>query len=114
MNIEEVRVFCLNLPHATEDFPFDEYTLAIRVAGKIFTLIPLDDPGKMNLKCDPERAIELREQHEGIVPGYHMNKKWWNTIFYDQLPEELVKGLIAHSYKLIVSGLPRKTRETIR
>ena len=114
MNIEEVRAFCLSMPNATEDFPFDEYVLAVRIGGKIFTLIPLNNPGRMNLKCDPEKAIELREKYDGIEPGYHMNKKTWNTIHFDQLPAALVKQLIVDSYELILNSLTRKIRETLR
>jgi predicted DNA-binding protein (MmcQ/YjbR family) len=113
MNIEDVRAFCMSLPHTTEDLPFDEHTLAIRVAGKIFTLIPLDNPGRMNLKCDPEKAILLREEYTAIQPGYHMNKKMWNTVHYDQLPAALIQELIVDSYKLIIAGLPKKTQQVI-
>ena len=101
------------MPFATEDFPFDEYVLAVRVGGKIFTLIPLNNPGRMNLKCDPEKAIELREKYEGIEPGYHMNKATWNTVNFGQLPASLVKQLIIDSYDLILKSLTRKVRENL-
>jgi predicted DNA-binding protein (MmcQ/YjbR family) len=115
MNVEQVREFCLSLPCATEDFPFDETVLAVRVNRKIFTLIPLNSNGRMNLKCDPERAIELREQYDPLIlPGYHMNKKMWNTIDFESLPEKLVKELIMHSWELIVASLPKKEQAEIR
>ena len=113
MNIEEIRDYCLSLPAATEDFPFDESVLAVRIKGKIFTLVPLDSPGQMNLKCDPERAVQLREQYDGIQPGYHMNKQHWNTVHFDKVPDKLVKDLIRHSYDLIVAALPKKIRDEL-
>ena len=110
MNVEDVRLYCLSLPHTTEDLPFGPETLALRVGGKIFTLLPIDRVGSVNLKCDPERSIELREQHPQIQPGYHMNKKWWNTVHYEELPKKLVEELICHSYHLIIAGLTKKER----
>jgi predicted DNA-binding protein (MmcQ/YjbR family) len=102
MNIEEVRNHCLNKPGAEESFPFDKETLVFKVNGKMFALLSLEDGSKINLKCDPERAVELREHHPEILPGYHMNKKHWNTVIYNQsLPESLIKELIDHSYGLI-------------
>lgn len=114
MNIEEVRAYCLALPFTTEDFPFDENTLVIRIGKKIFALIPLEKKSIMNLKCEPERAIELREKHEGIQPGYHMNKKYWNTIQFDSIPSALVKELIEHSYNLVIESLPKKIKQDLR
>ncbi|MEX1188440.1 MAG: MmcQ/YjbR family DNA-binding protein [Bacteroidia bacterium] len=113
MNVEEVRAFCLSLPHTTEDFPFDAETLAIRVAGKIFTLIPLEKPGSMNLKCDPERAIQLREEYDAIKPGYHMNKKYWNTVQFNSLTPILTKELIQHSYDLVFNSLSSKLKKEL-
>jgi predicted DNA-binding protein (MmcQ/YjbR family) len=81
MNIEELREYCLNLKGTTEEFPFDEVTLVLKVQGKMFALIPLDNPEtQIALKCDPERAITLREEYESIVPAWHFNKKHWNTV----------------------------------
>jgi predicted DNA-binding protein (MmcQ/YjbR family) len=114
MNIEEIRKFCLELPHTSEDFPFDQVTLALRVGGKIFALVPLEKGGQMNLKCDPERAIELREQYDAIQPGYHMNKAMWNTIHFDQLSPKLVKELIVHSYDLIFASLTKKKLQELQ
>ncbi len=113
MNIEEIREFSLSLPHVTEDFPFDEYTLALRIGGKIFSLIPLEKGGQMNLKCDPERAISLREEYTAIEPGYHMSKTNWNTVHFDALPSELIKDLIQHSYNLVFASLTRKVKESL-
>ncbi|MFP2996752.1 MmcQ/YjbR family DNA-binding protein [Spongiivirga sp. MCCC 1A20706] len=114
MNVEHYREYCLSKSQVTEHFPFDEVTLVFKVAGKIFTICGLERvPFQINLKCDPERAIELRETYDGlIIPGYHMNKKHWNTIFPEQLPPDLVIDLIDHSYDLIVKSLPKKIRDT--
>ena len=113
MNVEEFRVYCLSKPLVTEEFPFDETTLVFKVAGKMFALTGLDDPEfKVNLKCDPDRSVVLREEHESIRPGWHMNKKHWNTVHVDgSFPEELFVELIDHSYVLVVKSLPKKIRE---
>lgn len=98
----------------TEDFPFDETTLVLRVGGKIFALINLERNASVNLKCDPERALDLREHYEAILPGYHMNKKHWNTILLEgNLPDSLVKEMIDHSYALVLASLPGKVRAEI-
>ena len=113
MNVEEFRVYCLSKPLVTEEFPFDETTLVFKVAGKMFALTGLDDPEfKVNLKCDPDRSVELREEYESIRPGWHMSKKHWNTVHVDgSFPEELFIELIDHSYDLVVQGLPKKLRD---
>jgi predicted DNA-binding protein (MmcQ/YjbR family) len=100
----------------TEEFPFDETTLVFKVMGKMFALTGLDEPEfKVNLKCDPERSIELREHYEGIIAGFHMNKKHWNTVKPDgSLSNELFKELIDHSYDLVVKGLPKKLRDQLK
>ncbi len=115
MNIEEYRNYCLSKPCVTEHFPFDEVTLVFKVCNKIFTLSGLENqPPKINLKCDPERAISLREEYDGIItPGYHMNKKHWNTIDISNLPQGFIEELIDHSYDLIVKSLPKKIREEL-
>ena len=110
MHVEEVRNYCLSLAHATEDLPFGPQTLALRVAGKIFALLPIDSPGTVNLKCDPERSVDLREEFPQITPGYHMNKKWWNTVHYEELPKKMVEELICHSYTLILGSLTKNER----
>lgn len=112
MNIESVRDYCLSLPMATEDFPFDETTLVFRVLGKIFAMVDLHDTEWFVLKCDPDYALELRDRHTEIAPAYHMNKKHWNQLnLFGMLPDELVQSLIRHSYNLVVSKLPRKVKD---
>lgn len=110
MNIEEFRACCLEKKGVSEEFPFDADTLVFKVMGKMFALAPLERlPPQANLKCDPERAIELRESYDGaIMPGYHMSKVHWNTLFLEQLPGDLIRELINHSYGLVVSKLPKK------
>jgi predicted DNA-binding protein (MmcQ/YjbR family) len=112
MNIETYRNFCLSFPGATEELPFDENTLCFKVMGKIFSICDIDQFESINLKCDPEKAIELREMYPGIViPGYHMNKKHWNTVSMKaSLPDKLIKEWIRESYDLVVAKLPKKQR----
>ncbi len=115
MNVEEFRDFCLSLKGTTEHFPFDEVTLVIKVQGKMFALIPLDNPEtQITLKCDPERAISLREEFSAITSAWHFNKKHWNTVFIDpMISRDFLCELIIHSYALVVAGLPRKLREAL-
>ena len=102
------------MPYVEEKFPFDEYTLVFYVGSKLFALTDLQTPNSVNLKCDPEQAIELRERYMGIVPGYHMNKKHWNTVnFEGNLPEELLTELINHSYDLVVKSLSKSVRNEL-
>lgn len=109
MNVEEVRTYCLSKKGANESFPFDEQTLVFKVMNKMFALISLENGAKINLKCHPAKSIELRERYAEIEPGWHMNKKHWNTVTFNQtLPDELVKELIDHSYTLVVESLPKK------
>lgn len=111
MDIGTIREYCLKKKGVTEGFPFDEETLVFKVMGKMFALTNLNPPRILNLKCDPERAIELREEYEHITPGYHMNKQHWNTLDLDgTLSTKLIKELIDHSYELIVAGLPKKEK----
>lgn len=112
MNIEELREYCLSFPHTTESFPFDATTLVIKVAGKMFALFDIEDrPLCVNLKCDPDLAIELRERYPYVHPGYHMHKRLWNTVELDTgLADDLAKTWIAHSYAEVVKGLPKKVR----
>jgi len=112
MNIEELRDYCLHLKGAVEDFPFDEVTIVMKVQGKMFALIPLDaDELSIALKCDPAKAVSLREQYESVKPGYHLNKKHWNTVYLgNDLPRSVLFEMIDESYSLVVSGLPRKSR----
>ena len=112
MNIEDFRSYCLAKPAVEESFPFDEYTLVFKVAGKMFAATGLkEEIFRVNLKCDPERALELRETYAAIIPGYHMNKKHWNTIVVDELmDEQLFAKLIDHSYELVIASLTKKLR----
>ncbi|MEU0964928.1 MmcQ/YjbR family DNA-binding protein [Streptomyces sp. NPDC005917] len=108
-----LRAFCLSFNAAEEDFPFGPDASVFKVLGKMFALSRLDArPLTINLKCNPEDAIRLRTDHEGlIIPGYHMNKRHWNTVTVDgDLPARLVKELIEDSYDLVVAGLPRAER----
>lgn len=104
MNIEQLHEYALSLPDVTESFPFDETTLVMKAAGKMFLLVSLDaDPLQFNVKCDPERAIELSEEYACVLPGYHMNKKHWNTIVVDgTLTNKQLKEMVLDSYNLIV------------
>ncbi|MFM2392978.1 MAG: hypothetical protein RLZZ546_960 [Bacteroidota bacterium] len=118
MDIESFRAHCLNLPFVEEYLPFDENTLAFRVGfaqGKIFALIGLDAfPLRVNLKCDPEKAIELRDKYSQVIPGYHMNKKHWNTVYLDDgLPEKKIIEMLHHSYELVYTSLPAKLKKEL-
>lgn len=112
MNIEEFREYCIAKKGITEEFPFGPDALVFKVMGKMFALLPLDSvPARANLKCDPERAIELREAYDGaIIAGYHMSKVHWNTLYLESLPPALILQLIDHSYDLVVNGLTKKLR----
>jgi predicted DNA-binding protein (MmcQ/YjbR family) len=113
MNIENLREYCLSKPGVEETLPFGPDTLVYKVTGKVFLLTSLDEERlSFNVKCDPDRAIELREQYTCVQPGYHMNKKHWNTIIVDgSVPLKLLKEWIDHSYDLVESRVPRKTRK---
>lgn len=114
MNLEELRDYCLSLRAATEDFPFDESVLAFRVGGKIFALCNVDDYDSINLKCDPQIAVQLREEYEHVRPGYHMNKKHWNTVYFGgSFTRKQIEEWILHSYDLIFRSLPKKKRQEI-
>lgn len=114
MDIELLREECLSLPYVEEKFPFDEYTLVFYVGSKLFALTDLQTPNSVNLKCDPEQAIELRERYMGIVPGYHMNKKHWNTVVFNaDVSDKLILDLLHNSYQLVWNKLPRKEREAL-
>lgn len=110
MNLETFREYCLQKANVTEGTPFGEDTLVFKVGGKIFALASLDDiPPRVNLKCDPERALDLRDRYEEVQPGYHMNKKHWNTVELSRaIPEPELRGMIDHSYQLVAARLPKK------
>lgn len=114
MNIEELRDYCLSKPGATEDFPFDETTLVFKVMDKLFALTDLEGDLSVNLKCTPEKAIELREQHSCVLPGYHMNKKHWNTVLVDgTVSDQQIREWIDHSYELVVEKLSKKQQNEL-
>ncbi|MPY63992.1 MmcQ/YjbR family DNA-binding protein [Streptomyces spongiae] len=113
MTPAELRAFCLSFNAAEEDFPFRPEISVFKVLGKMFALSTLDArPLTVNLKCDPEDAVRLRTEHEGlIIPGWHMNKRHWNTVTVDgELPDRVVRELVEDSYDLVVAGLPRAER----
>ena len=116
MNVEEVREYCLQKPYCTESMPFDEWTLVFKVGDKMFALLSLEGSSALNLKCNPERAIELREHYpEAIFPGYHMNKKHWNTVLLGEiLQDEMIRNMIDHSYDLVFDKLPKKVKEELK
>lgn len=111
MNVEELRDYCLQKPGTTEGFPFGEETLVFKVAEKIYLLIGLTNGNRFNVKCDPELAIELRERYPEVIPGYHMNKKLWNTVYMDgSLTRKQLCEMIDHSYEQVVKSLPKKVQ----
>jgi len=112
MDLESFREYCLSKVAATESMPFGEGVLVFKVAGKIFALAALDEiPATVNLKCDPDVALELRDRYEQIQPGYHMNKKHWNTVEISSgVPEAELRKMIDHSYDLIVKSLPKAAK----
>lgn len=117
MNIEEYRNYCIAKKGVTECFPFDSSTLVFKVMGKMFALTGLNNDGfNVNLKCDPEKAIELRSEYDSIKAGWHMNKKMWNTVDFNagQLTNKLLKELIDHSYEEVIKSLPKKIQKELR
>jgi predicted DNA-binding protein (MmcQ/YjbR family) len=115
MDIEQLRDYCLSKRAVEESFPFGPDTLVFKVVGKVFLLAGLDGDGlSFNVKCDPDKAIELREEFTCVLPGYHMNKKHWNTIVVDgSASGQQLKEWIDHSYELVVKSLPKKTRDEL-
>lgn len=116
MNIEEFRDYCLSKAGTTEDMPFDEYALVFKVMGKMFALTSLkeDKEFTVNLKCDPDKAVLLREEYTEVLPGYHMNKKHWNTVSFEgDLPNQMLYELIDHSYDLVVNKLTKKDKAVL-
>lgn len=116
MNLEELREYCLSKPETSEGMPFGEDTLVFKVLDKMFLLTGLEyNELRFNVKCDPELALELREKYESVTPGYHMNKKHWNTIICSsELSDEFLKEQIDNSYHLVLASLPKKKRELIK
>lgn len=115
MNIEQFRNYCLSKKYVSESFPFDEETLVFKVADKMFALTGLErKPTQVNLKCNPERSLELRDQFPEIYGGYHMSKKHWNTVIIEgNLTNELIRELIDHSYDLVVKGMTKKKQKEL-
>jgi len=115
MNIEELREYCLSKKGVEECFPFDEETLVFKVMGKMFLLTGIDSrPLEFNVKCNPDLAITLRETYKCVKPGYHMNKKHWNTVTCDgSAPIKLIKEWINHSYDCVVDSLPQKLKKEL-
>lgn len=114
-DLEQLHRTLLSYPETTEEFPFGPNAAVYKVAGKMFAiLLPDEIPVRMNLKCDPDRAVELRDLYEAVLPGYHQNKRHWNTLVLDgSLPDAFVEELIDHSFQLVLAGLPRKHREFV-
>lgn len=114
MNIEDYRNYCIAKPGVTEAFPFNETVLVFKLMGKMFALIDVDEFAFINLKCNPERSIELRERCSGITGAYHFNKTHWNSVSTDgSVPDQLMYELIDHSYELVVSKMPIKLKEEL-
>jgi predicted DNA-binding protein (MmcQ/YjbR family) len=109
MNLEHFREYCLSKSHATESTPFGPDVLVFKVGGKLFALATLDEvPTRVNLKCDPDLALELRDRYEQVTPGYHMNKKHWNTVEIEgNIPDPELRNMIDHSYDLVARSLPK-------
>ncbi len=115
MNIQDFREYCLSKKGVNEDFPFDNVTLVFKVMGKMFALTDVDSFESINLKCDPEKAVELREMYPAVIPGFHMNKKHWNTIINDgSVAQAIVYSLIDHSYDLVCSGLSKAQKRVLK
>ena len=117
MDIEQLQEYCLSKPGVEETLPFGPDTLVYKVAGKAFLLTSLNNEEGLsfNVKCDPDLALELREQYDSVRPGYHMNKKHWNTIVADgSVSNKQLKEWIDHSYELVIKGLPKKLRDQFR
>ncbi len=114
MNIESYRNYCLSKKGVTEEFPFDSNTLVYKVMGKMFALTDVDGFVSFNVKCDPELAIELREEYSGVLPGYHMSKKHWNTIVMDgSIPDDKALEWIDDSYQLVIQKLSKTLKEEL-
>lgn len=114
MNIEEIRIHCLSVKGASESFPFDDTTIVFKVMEKMFAymgLEPHEDGFRINLKCNPEKAIELREKYSSVIPGYHANKKYWNTVYLEgDMPDEEIVHWIHHSVEEVIKKLPKKAQ----
>jgi predicted DNA-binding protein (MmcQ/YjbR family) len=114
MDLNGILEFCSRLKGTEETFPFDKTTLVFKVMNKMYALIDINEPNTINLKCDPEMAVELRERYEEITPGFHMNKSHWNTVnLKGNLKETLIQEMIVNSYDLVVKSLTKKLRDEL-
>ncbi|PHR49096.1 MAG: MmcQ-like protein [Fluviicola sp.] len=114
MDVVAFREYCLSKPNVTESLPFDENTLVFKLNNKMFALIDIEPGESCNLKCDPERSLELRSQYQAVHPGYHMNKKHWNTIMLQSdVDDRLMKELIDHSYQLVFNNFSKKIQKEL-
>ena len=112
MNVEIAREYCLSLKGCEECFPFDDVTLVFKVMGKMFAVLPLDNPNIITLKCDPDYAVELREHYEAVSPAFHFNKKYWNQIeFNSDVDDKLIYSLIEHSLNEVIKKLPKALKK---
>jgi len=115
MNIEQFRDYCLSKPFVTEHFPFDKTTLVFKVADKMFALCDVDEFKCINLKCDPEEAVDLRERYHGIKPGYHMSKKHWNSVYIgEDVDDKLLLTLTDNSYDLVFNSISKKKLDELQ
>lgn len=115
MDILEFRDYCLSLPHTEETTPFDETTLVVKVAGKMFAMGDMVDFNHIAVKCDPDRAVELREKYRGVTPAYHMNKRHWNDVStLGEIDDSTLKEWISDSYELVWKSIPGKTRAELK
>ncbi len=115
LDADFIRKYCLQKPGAEEDFPFDAETLVMKVGNKMFALFGSAEPLRINLKCDPLTAIGLRKKYKSVIPGYHMNKKHWNTIILDiSIPDKEILGMIDDSFELVFGSLSKKVQKEIK
>lgn len=114
MILETLRTYCLNKAYTSEHLPFGDNILVFKVGSKMFALVDIEEAKSVNLKCDPEKALELREAHTEIQPGYHMNKQHWNTVsLQESLSDDFIEELIDHSYDLVYASLTKKERTSL-
>ncbi len=116
MDVETLKTHALAKPATSHDFPFDSETMVIRVKGKIFVLVPTSvSPCRANFKCDPDLAEILRQTYKAVTPGYHMNKRHWNTVIFDgTISDDEILEMVDHAYEQVVKGLPKKDREALQ
>jgi predicted DNA-binding protein (MmcQ/YjbR family) len=116
MHVQAFREYCMAKPGTTESSPFGPEHLVFKVGAKMYALLAFEEvPPTANLKCDPDRALELRDQYEDVQPGYHMNKRHWNTVVLSgSIPDAELRAMIDHSYELVVASLPKRTREALK